>query len=52
MPSPDQLPADVLRRMAVVYVRQSTQSQVQMNLESKRRQYDLVQEARRRGFQR
>jgi DNA invertase Pin-like site-specific DNA recombinase len=52
MPNPDQLPADVLRRMAVVYVRQSTQSQVQMNLESKRRQYDLVQEARRRGFQR
>lgn len=46
------LPADVLRRKAVVYVRQSTQTQVQVNLESKRRQYDLVQEARRRGFQR
>jgi DNA invertase Pin-like site-specific DNA recombinase len=48
----DLLPADVLRRKAVVYVRQSTQTQVQVNLESKRRQYDLVQEARRRGFQR
>jgi len=35
---------------AVVYVRQSTQSQVQTNLESKRRQYDLVEEARRHGF--
>jgi len=46
------LPADVLRRKAVVYVRQSTQTQVQVNLESNRRQYDLVQEARRRGFQR
>jgi len=52
MSNPDLLPADVLRRMAVVYVRQSTQTQVQVNLESKRRQYDLVQEARRRGFQR
>ncbi len=44
------LPATVLRRKAVVYVRQSTQTQVQMNLEGQRRQYDLVQEARRRGF--
>ena len=52
MSNPDLLPADVLRRKAVVYVRQSTQTQVQVNLESKRRQYDLVQEARRRGFQR
>jgi hypothetical protein len=34
----------------VVYVRQSTQAQVQMNLESQRRQYDLVGEARRLGF--
>ena len=31
----DPLPAAVLRRKAVVYVRQSTQSQVQTNLESK-----------------
>jgi excisionase family DNA binding protein len=44
------LPAAVLRRKAVVYVRQSTQTQVQTNLESQRRQYDLVEEARRRGF--
>lgn len=42
MSSPDLLPADVLRRKAVVYVRQSTQTQVQVNLESKRRQYDLI----------
>src|SRR5437868_6270350 len=44
------LPAVVLQRKAVVYVRQSTQAQVQMNLESKRRQYELVDEAKRRGF--
>src|SRR5471030_2973426 len=50
MPSNDLLPADVLRRKAVVYVRQSTQTQVQMNLESQRRQYDLVIEAKRLGF--
>lgn len=46
----DVLPATVLKRKAVVYVRQSTQSQVQTNLEGQRRQYDLVAEARRRGF--
>jgi len=51
MANTDQLPDAVLRRKAVVYVRQSTQSQVQTNLESKRRQYDLVEEARRRGFE-
>ena len=39
------LPPVVLQRKAVVYVRQSTQAQVQMNLESQRRQYDLVGEA-------
>lgn len=44
------LPALVLKRKAVVYVRQSTPAQVQMNLESQRRQYDLVGEARRLGF--
>ena len=33
-----------------MYVRQSTQAQVQLNLESQRRQYELVDEARRRGF--
>ena len=51
MTNADLLPATVLKRKAVVYVRQSTQTQVQTNLESQRRQYDLVDEARRRGFQ-
>ncbi len=51
MTSAELLPASVLQRKAVVYVRQSHPSQVQANLESKRRQYDLVSEARRRGFQ-
>jgi len=46
----DLLPPTVLKRKAVVYVRQSTQSQVLTNLEGQRRQYDLVDEARRRGF--
>src|SRR5437762_4800386 len=50
MTSADLLPATVLKRKAVVYVRQSTQAQVQSNLESQRRQYELVDEARRRGF--
>ena len=44
MQNTDLLPATVLRRKAVVYVRQSTQTQVQNNLESQRRQYDLVPE--------
>jgi DNA invertase Pin-like site-specific DNA recombinase len=50
MTSVELIPADVLKRKAVVYVRQSTQSQVMTNLESKRRQYDLVDVARQRGF--
>jgi excisionase family DNA binding protein len=50
MTAPDPLPAAVLRRKAVVYVRQSTPAQVQANLESRRRQYELVEVARRRGF--
>jgi excisionase family DNA binding protein len=50
MTSGDTLPAGVLKRKAVVYVRQSTQAQVQHNLESQRRQYELVEVARRRGF--
>jgi hypothetical protein len=41
------LPAAVLQRKAVVYVRQSTPQQVQSNLESQRRQYELVEVARR-----
>src|SRR6266478_671551 len=44
------LPTTVLRRKAIVYVRQSTPQLVQSNLESQRRQYDLVDVARRRGF--
>ena len=51
MRNADLLPAAVLKRKAVVYVRQSTQAQVQTNLESQRRQYELVDEARRHGFQ-
>ncbi len=43
------LPAAILQRKAVVYVRQSTQAQVETNLESQRRQYELVELARRRG---
>jgi excisionase family DNA binding protein len=50
MTNADLLPAAVLKRKAVVYVRQSTQAQVQGNLESQRRQYELVDVARRRGF--
>ena len=50
MTSTEVIPAVVLKRKAVVYVRQSTQSQVMTNLESKRRQYDLVDVARQRGF--
>ena len=44
------LPATVLQRKAVVYVRQSTAQKVRTNLESQRRQYELVDAARRRGF--
>src|SRR5216683_5248993 len=44
------LPKEVLARAAIVYVRQSTGLQVQQNLESQRRQYELVDLARRYGF--
>jgi excisionase family DNA binding protein len=50
MTKADHLPASLLQRKAVVYVRQSTPTQVQTNLESQRRQYELVDEARRLGF--
>lgn len=50
MTSADLLPAAVLQRKAVVYERQSSQSQVMTNLESQRRQYDLVDIARKYGF--
>lgn len=41
---------ELLKRRAIVYVRQSTQSQLMTNLESQRRQYDLVEMARAYGF--
>ena len=46
----DSLPDSVVRRKAVVYIRQSTSAQVKENLESQRRQYDLVEVARGYGF--
>ncbi|MCF8482933.1 MAG: recombinase family protein [Rhodospirillum sp.] len=45
-------PPGVLQRCAIVYVRQSTRSQVMTNLESQRRQYDLAEAARDYGFAR
>lgn len=50
MTGAEPLPDAVLKRKAVVYVRQSTPAQVQGNLESQRRQYELVAVARHRGF--
>jgi excisionase family DNA binding protein len=50
MSTSDALPAAVLQRKAVVYVRQSSQAQVHTNTESRRRQYELVDVARARGF--
>lgn len=50
MTTNEALPPTLLQRKAIVYVRQSTQQQVQSNLESQRRQYELVEVARRRGF--
>lgn len=44
------LPKEVLDRGAAVYVRQSTSMQIQENLESQRRQYELVDLAREYGF--
>lgn len=45
-----ELPKEVLERRAIVYVRQSTGAQVHENLESQRRQYELVDLARNYGF--
>lgn len=42
--------SDHLARQAVVYIRQSTADQVAHNLESKRRQYALVERARQLGW--
>ncbi len=45
-----ELPKETLARSAIVYVRQSTGMQVQENLESQRRQYELADLARQYGF--
>ena len=45
-----ELPAAVVGRCAVVYVRQSTPAQVSDNLESQRRQYELSELAHDYGF--
>ena len=42
--------ADHLAREAIVYVRQSTMDQVINNVESRRRQYGLVERARQLGW--
>lgn len=47
---PRELPTEALSRRAIVYVRQSTGMQVRENLESQRRQYELVDLAREYGF--
>lgn len=44
------LPNSVLERRAIVYVRQSTLTQVEENLESQRRQYELADRAHDLGF--
>ena len=46
MTSAELLPATVLKRKALVYVRQSTQTQVQNNLESRRRSWSVCSPAR------
>lgn len=50
MSTSERLPAALLQRKAIVYVRQSTPAQAQENLESQRRQYELVEVAREHGF--
>lgn len=46
----NKITSDHLARAAFVYVRQSTAYQVVNNLESQRRQYDLVERARQLGW--
>lgn len=46
----NRLTPQLLQKKAVVYIRQSTLEQVQSNLESQRRQYQLADHARRLGF--
>src|SRR5580700_386026 len=47
----NKITADHLARRACVYIRQSTPGQVQHNLESQRRQYNLVDRARALGWE-
>lgn len=47
---PSELPASVVSRRAIVYVRQSSVTQVQDNLESQKLQYGLADQARQLGF--
>ena len=44
------LTIELLKRRAVVYIRQSSPGQVVHNLESQRRQYSLADHARQLGF--
>src|SRR4051795_12737323 len=46
----DALPPAILQRKAWASARQSTQAQVETNLEGRRRQYELADLARRKGF--
>lgn len=41
---------DHLKRHAIIYIRQSSPTQVTENLESQRRQYDLANKAKEYGF--
>jgi len=50
MMSPSKITPEHLARRAIVYVRQSSPTQVLHNLESQRRQYQLAQQARQLGF--
>ena len=46
----DKIQKQHLERSAYIYVRQSSMSQVERNLESQRRQYGLVERARALGW--
>ena len=48
----NRITADHKRRIAYVYVRQSTMQQVRLRRQSNRRQYELADKARDRGFER
>ncbi len=46
----EKVKAHHISRIAYIYIRQSTTSQVQHNLESQSRQYQLVDKAKELGF--